>query len=198
MDFSEIRDLIGWGIGIFATSLIALIMGIINIVKSGKMLPSELKGADLNNKSKEVSLADQYDILATKAAEKVLKMQERLDKIDEDSSIMRGNFEAMQEDYEKLKDKVETQDCIIKKQELLIKEQGKRLDMQDNTIDGQKKEIETLTNKLNEAEKRNSELIKQLQTNGNGVITTPLMEADKKEKPKTTKKKKAVDNGNQV
>lgn len=145
---TQIKDIVGWIIGIVLLNISTVIASVIVWVKAIKMMPKEVKGADLNNISKEVSIASQYDELATKAAEKTLKMQERLSKLEED--------------YEKLNDKVDEQDSIIKEQAQIIKEQSLRLDAQDTKIKEQEEEIELLKCELNNAQSYNSALIQQM------------------------------------
>lgn len=187
MDFENAKELITWVAGLAATTLVSLAIGIFNIIKSGKMMPKDIKKADLENKSKEISIAEQYDELATKAAEKVLRMQERLDKIEKESGTMQGDFETMREEYRVLKEKVEAQECIIKKQAIIIEEQSKRLDMQDTKIKEQQDEIVLLQGKLEKSEKTNQELLKEIQKNGNGItsaspITTKELKTRKSKK----------------
>lgn len=140
-DPSTLQELIQWFIGVLVVSLISSITGIISIIKAGKMVPREIKGADLNNKSKEVSIADQYDILATKAAEKTLKMQDRLDKLETD--------------YDALEDTIRRQADIIEKQNV-------RLDAQEQKIMEQDVEIDKLKCELNNSEQYNKALIQQM------------------------------------
>lgn len=162
MDITEAKDLIYWIIGILLTSVTAGILGIINVVRAGKLLPKDMKGADLSNKSKEVSIAEQYDELATRAAEKVLKMQERLDKVEGDSETMELGFVSLKKDYAELKEKIDTQAEIIEKQAIIIEEQSKRLDLQEKKIKDQQIEIELLKCELENAKAYNDALIEQM------------------------------------
>ncbi len=189
METSTTRELIGWFIGLLATSGIALIIGIFNIIKSGKMLKRDIKGADLDNKSKEVSLAEQYDVLATKAAEKVLKMQERLDQV-ESQSLSVGN------ELEVLKERIEQQDEIISKQALIIEEQSKRLDLQESKIKEQQEEITRLSNELRKERDRNYSLIAQMQENN--IIPKDPTEKEPEVTVKKITRKRKKDNGNKI
>lgn len=111
-------------------------------------MPKEIKSADLDNRSKEVSIANQYDELATKAAEKTLKTQERLTKIEDD--------------YNNLSIKVTAQEEIMRQQAIIIKEQSSRLDIQEKKIREQEEEITLLKCELNNAQIYNTALIQQM------------------------------------
>lgn len=150
MDFTQIQDVIGWVIGLFASSIIAIVVGIISIIKSGRMLPKDLRKADLENKDKEVSIADQLDEIATRAADRALKTQERLD-----------NLEV---DYLVLKNRVTEQDQIIREQAKIIKEQSERL--------------KSLSDELCNTQAYNSALIKQMH-NAN-MIPVEMINVNKK------------------
>lgn len=93
MNPENTQNIIGWVVGLVATSGIAIIIGIINIIKSGTMIKRDVRGADLSNKSKEVSLAEQYETLTNRATQKVLDMQERLDSIENQSISLQGSME---------------------------------------------------------------------------------------------------------
>lgn len=197
MEFSDIKELITWGIGLLATTVISLVLGVISIIRSGKLAPREIKGADLNNKSKEISIAEQYDILATKAAEKVLKMQERLDKIEEDSETLELGFVNLKKEYEDLKEQVEVQEGIISSQALIIEEQSKRLDLQEDKIKEQQEEITLLRCELENSRKHNLALMEQMRKESVRPVEISSIETEDCEKLKTKRKtKKAVKNGN--
>lgn len=148
MDISQAQDLVGWIIGLFASSFIAIAIGIINIVKSGKMLPREVKGADLDNdeknltnEEKRLGLAASYKAIAKQAADEALETNKRL-------CI--------------LEDKVNDQENVIKGQASIIEEQSKRLDLQDIKIKEQEEEIGVLRCELSNARTYNEALIQQM------------------------------------
>ena len=142
MDITQIQGLIYWVIGIFGLSLVSLITGVYAIIRSGKMLPKELKGADLNNEGKEVDIAKLYKGLAAETALETLEVNKRL---------------------KALEDKVENQEGIIKNQASTIIIQSDRLDMQDKKIEQQDEIIFILECKLNNSEQYNKALIEQMQ-----------------------------------
>jgi len=109
MDITQVQGLVGWIIGILATSVVSGIIGIISIVRAGKMLPKDLRGADLENRSREVGIADQYEELAERAAQKTIKLQNRLD-VYENGQLQ---LEAGQAD---LKRQLESQNEVIERQ----------------------------------------------------------------------------------
>lgn len=141
MDITQVKDLIGWVLGVFVVGVISTITGVYNIIKAGRMLPKEMKNADLDNKEKEISIAGKMDEIATKAVDKTIKTQDRLDRL-----------EGL---YESLKDKVVEQEGIIEEQAKVIQEQKERLDKQEEVIEDLRCEL-TIT------KAHNSALIQQL------------------------------------
>jgi len=121
VDIGQIQNLVGWVIGVGIAGIISAIIGVISIVRSGKMLPKDLKGADLENKIKETNLADQYEEIADRAAQKVSKMQEK--------------FDFLEIQLEQFKKQLEEQSKIITSQAETIKIQNERIDAQDVEID---------------------------------------------------------------
>jgi hypothetical protein len=120
MDIEKIQGLVGWVIGVGAAGIISIIIGVISIIRSGKMLPHDLKSADLENKMKETSLADQYEEIADRAAQKASKMQEK--------------FEILEIKLEEFKLQLEEQRKIMASQAETIKVQSERIDAQDIEI----------------------------------------------------------------
>jgi uncharacterized coiled-coil protein SlyX len=135
MDVENIQGLVGWIIGVGITGLISIIIGVISIIRSGKMLPKDLKGADLSNEQKEADLAKIYKGIAAETAMETIEVNKRL-------SI--------------LEEKVHDQDIIIMKQNETIREQGEKIAAQDEIIS-------ILRCKLDNSEKYNKALIEQMQ-----------------------------------
>lgn len=106
MDITGVTDIIGWIIGLSAGSIVTLVVGIIAIIKAGKLLPKELKALDLDNRMKEADLAFKMEGAADRAVMKSEAMRLRLDSLDEK--------------YSQLENKVEEQDKIIISQNLRI------------------------------------------------------------------------------
>jgi len=130
-----------WMITTAITTLSSVVLGIITWVKSAKLMPKELTKADLENRKAEVSLADQYEIMATRAAEKAVNMQSRLTKNEEDIASMKAKIQDQSE---------------------IIKAQSIRLDAQDKKITDQEAEIFSLGKELNLAKAYNTALISQM------------------------------------
>lgn len=172
-------NLITWIIVGLLTNLSALIAGIIAWIRSAKMMPKEVKGADLSNRSKEVSIADQFDALATKAAERAVQIQTRLSRIESD-------YDTLKSEHDKLSTKVFEQEKVIREQELTISNQTCRINMQEKKIEDQDEIIATLRYDLDLAQEYNTKLRLQL-TEFNIV---PL------ENPKPKRKTKNGTNGN--
>jgi hypothetical protein len=144
MDIEKIQGLISWVIGVGAAGIISIIVGIISIIRSGRMLPRDLKAVDLENKMKETSLADQYEEIADRAAQKASKMQEK--------------FDVLEIKLEEFKHQLEEQSKIITSQTLTIHMQSERIDAQDIEIEKLKCEknnsdiyIEELINQIKQA-----------------------------------------------
>jgi len=136
-----INSPIFWMITTGITTLSSVILGIITWIKSAKLMPKELTKADLENKKVEISLADQYEELATRTAEKAINLQSRLNKLEEDYSLLQ---------------------TIIKEQSKVIESQSVRLDNQDKKLKEQDGEIGGLVKELNLAKAYNFALIKQM------------------------------------
>lgn len=162
MDSVQIREIIGWVIGVIALNIIAIITGVYSIVKTRKMLPLEIRGVDLNNLGKEVSIADQLEALATKAADKALKADERLSKIEESYRTLREENGMLKERIVCLEDKAEVQEALILDQSVVINEQSIRIDLQDTKIKDQEKEIGILRCELDNSKHYNATLIQQM------------------------------------
>lgn len=167
------QDLITWIIGALLINIVTLGVSIISWIKSAKMMPKEIKGAELNNISKEISIANQLDELATKAADRTLKTQSRLDKLELD--------------YENLEAKVKEQDEIIRTQNNTIKEQTGRLDMQDKKMKEQEDEIEFLKCELKNSKLYNQSLINQMREKNIIPIDIAVIQAEDCEKKKRKK-----------
>jgi len=148
VDITQIQDIAGWLIGIFATSVVTGIIGVISIIRAGKMLPKDLRNADLDNREKEIDIADKYEILAEKAAQKAIQLQDRLDKYE--------NVQLqLKTDQNDLKNKVDNQEIIIEKQASIIEKQAEKLDAQEVQIKG-------LICEINNYKIYTTELIQQL------------------------------------
>jgi uncharacterized coiled-coil protein SlyX len=141
MDITQIQGLIYWVVGIFGVGLVSLVASVYAIIRSKKMFPKELKGADLSNESKEADIAKLYKGLATETALETIEVNKRLNA---------------------LEDKVDVQEEIIRKQANTITTQSERLDLQDIKIEEQSRTISILECKLNNSEQYNKTLIEQM------------------------------------
>ena len=110
MGIAEVTELFKWVIGIGVLAILSSIASIIGIVRSGRMLPLEVKGAVLDNKEKEVTIADKFEDIANKAADKALKAQGSLDELEE---LMNTKLKI-------LEDKIDNQNLKIAEQETEI------------------------------------------------------------------------------
>lgn len=143
------KELITWILIVVGTNLSAVILAIISWIRAVKMIPRELEASDLDNKIKEASIAEQMDELATKAADKAIRLQERLD--------------VLEKEHELLKEEVGKQKSIAREQADTIIMQNTRLDLQEKKIEEQEGQIETLKSDLFKAQAYNMALIKQMQ-----------------------------------
>lgn len=162
MDIEKIQGLVGWIIGVGVTGLISIIIGVISIIRSGRMLPKDLKSADLSNEQKEADLAKIYKGIAAETAMETIEVNKRL-------SI--------------LEEKVHEQDIIIMKQNETIRAQGEKIAAQD-------KIISILRCKLDNSEKYNKALIEQMQKEKIAPISQINMNLPNCEEEIKTKKKR--------
>lgn len=132
MEFT--KEVITWILITIATNLSAVVLAILSWVKAAKMLPKELKGSDLDNKSKEISIAEQYDEMATRAAQKTLDLQNKLDCLEINFNEIKKSYETLSLSCEKLSSRIGEQDEIIKKQSETINMQTMRLNEQEGEI----------------------------------------------------------------
>jgi hypothetical protein len=114
------QNLLEFIVALVFMNLSAIVIAVIAWRKSSKMLPKELKGADLENRTKELELADRYDSIAQKAADKAIKLQERLDTLESGQLI--------------LKIKVDEQAILITQQTTVIEAQSERMNSQEEEI----------------------------------------------------------------
>jgi len=162
MDITQVQNLIGWMVGVFLVGVISVVSGVLAVVKAGKMNKREIKGADLNNKSKEISIADQFEEIATKAAEKTLNTQKQLDDLQQDYKKVLERLEEQAKLMSDQADIIDEQSNRLDEQEEIIKQQNNRIDEQDRKIDDQNETIAILECKLNNSEAYNKALIEQM------------------------------------
>jgi uncharacterized coiled-coil protein SlyX len=169
MDIENIQGLVGWIIGVGITGLISIIIGVISIIRSGKMLPKDLKGADLSNEQKEADLAKIYKGIAAETALETIEVNKRL-------SI--------------LEEKVYTQGITIMEQNETIRIQGEKIAAQDETIS-------ILQCKLSNSEQYNQALIEQMKKENVTPLETKSMNFPDCEEILKNKKKREK-NGNKT
>jgi len=178
MDITQVQDVAGWLIGIFATSIVTGIIGVISIIRAGKMLPKDLRGADLDNREKEIDIADKYELLADKAAQKVVRLQERLDDYEANQNKLKLGQVNLQSQIDVQAKTIQSQAVTIEKQEAKIENQDIR--------------IETLTCELSNYKIYTNELINQLKDAR--IVPIDIEDLDLKDcngkTPSTRKKKK--------
>ncbi len=167
-----------------ATGISALIVSIITWIKNARMMPRDEKKADLENKSKEISIVAQYEEMATKATEKALAAQERLNKIEDE-------LERMREEIDALQTKISEQDKIIKQQAAIIEQQEARLNAQQAQIASQEEIINTLKTDLNICLQYSVDLINQMREQNIVPREMPKFKTISEEQiEKTVRKKK--------
>jgi chromosome segregation ATPase len=108
MDTAQIIELSKWVIAIGIGAIVSTITGVILIIKAGKMMPKDLRSADLTNKEKEADVAAKMNDLADKAAEKAVNLQGKLDELEK-------KYDSLKVDYDSLKEKVVSQENLINK-----------------------------------------------------------------------------------
>ncbi len=143
------QNLVVWIIGTGIGSVVSIIIGVIAIIRSGKMLPKELEGADLNNKEKDVDIASKMDDLLTNAIAKALDWQAKFDKLDNEA---RDNTV-----------KLNTVQATADSQGKLLAIQGERILALETLSETQKCEIVELTTEVNNYSLWTNALVAQLE-----------------------------------
>lgn len=78
MDFTEIKDFVGWIIAGILVNLVTIGGAIFVIIKGAVMLKREAKSGDLSIKDKELDYTAKVEQAADKAAEKALGLNQQL------------------------------------------------------------------------------------------------------------------------
>lgn len=172
---TQIQNIIGWLVGLISTSVITGIIGVYSIIKAGKMLPKDLKSADLDNKIKDLSLSEKYELLAEKSAEKAIGLQARLNEYEQVQLKLSIGQEELQRQIEQQNETIGKQDKII---DTLICE-IENYKIYTNALIAQIKEAQLVPVDM--------ESLKVSDCNGNGKAA--LDEYAKTRKKKTTKAK---------
>lgn len=169
------KEILKWLIPLIITNIASIIGTIITWVKSSKMLPSELKGADLTNKSKELSIVEQYDLLTIKAVDNAVRLQERVNQYELD-------YAALKEAYELIKQELTEQNTIILHQSGIINQQATRIVSQGAQINDQEELIIGLRSDLSVEQEKNNFLTAKLDEL-KGVTLKPKTKPREKENP---------------
>jgi hypothetical protein len=130
MDLNWLKDING----VTIISIITNIGLFIKIIRDGKMLSRDIKGADLDNQNKEASLVKIYNEIAVSASEKMKELQE--------------SYSNLEKRFDVLQRKVDSQDILL-------------LEYNENSVK-QNKKIEYLECQISNYEKYNSMLIQQI------------------------------------
>lgn len=149
------QGLINWILVVVFTNLAAIGTAILAFVKASKMIPKEVEGAELDNKGKEASVADQFNEIALKAAEQAVVLQDRLLRIE-------GDYNMLKSAHDELARKVVMQDVTIKEQARTIDTQTIRLNQQGTKLTEQDELIASLRFDLDATTEYNETLIRQL------------------------------------
>lgn len=136
------KDIVAWIIGIGAASVLSLITGIFAIFRSGKMLPKEIEGADLNNKKTETEILQKMQDMLKNAINDTAEWQNKFDKLDCEA---RNN----RDELNNLKDQTV--------------EQNERILALETISKSQKQEIIELTAEVNNYYLWTNALVKQLE-----------------------------------
>lgn len=139
---SDAQGFLSWLIPLLATSGIALILGLINLFKSGASVKKEIRSIELENRKRELDISAKVDELSSRNAEKALKTQETLD-------LVQARLLVLCDDHEKLK----------KEYEVLKADNQKLMEIVEN----QKKEIDILVCELNNHKAYINALISQME-----------------------------------
>ena len=146
MDITKITD---WVIGSLIVGILLIVTNIISIIRAGKMMPKELKGAELSNKEAEIDIVSKMDATLSNSIERALNLQSKLD--DLDKKLRDQNDEICD-----LGKKIESQNDIIKIQ-------GDKIIALEHLSKSQKEEIDLLTTEVNNYSLWTNALVDQLQ-----------------------------------
>lgn len=166
MDITQIKEVIGWIIGLFSTSVVALIIGIISIIRSGKMLPRDLKGADLTNKekekvidgadldnrAKELDLIERYDGLIADLTIKYDTLKKEYENIKNENETLRDDYIILKDEQLILREKINSQDIVINHQTSIIEEQKEEITMLMCELNNYKEYTKALIEQMKEAQ----------------------------------------------
>jgi hypothetical protein len=161
MDIAQLQNIVGWIIGVFAVGILSLAASFFAVLRSGKMLPKDLKGADIKNDQDEANLAKTYKAIATEAAQETLTINQRVSALEE---------------------QVHDQSIIIMQQSETIRLQGEQIAAQDEII-------AVLQCKLNNSEMYNKALIDQMEREHVTPVSSVNMRLEDCNKAKNKKKK---------
>ena len=170
------KELITWILVVVVTNLATIATAILSWMRAAKMMPKEVKGADLDNMGKEASVADQFNDIANKAAEQAVNLQTKLLRLE-------GDYNMLKSAHDELNGKVVAQDLTIKEQARVIENNNIRLNEQEIKMCEQDEVINELKFDLGVAQQYNSELIVQMR-NANLI---PLEAPKRKYTRRTTK-----------
>lgn len=146
---------INWITAFIITNSVTIIGAIFIWIRAVKMMPKEVKGAELDNKGKEASVADQFNTIALKAAEQAVALQARLGRIE-------GDYNILKTAHDLLSVKVVEQDTALRDQARTIEAQTARLNQQDIKIIEQDELITSLRFDLDATTEYNSVLLAQM------------------------------------
>lgn len=181
---------VNWLLAFIITNFVTIVGAVFVWIKAIKMMPKEVKGAEYDNKIKEGSVAEQFNIIALKAAEQAVTLQTRLGRIEGDYNILKAAHDL-------LAVKVVEQDMALKDQARTIEAQDIRLNQQDIKIKDQEELITSLRFDLDATTEYNGILIAQMKeknitpvqstkhrkTNGK-PLEEPTLKEPKPEEPK--------------
>jgi chromosome segregation ATPase len=161
----------------------ALIISILTWIKSAKLMPKEVKKADLENEIKEATIAEQYQNIITKEIQKSLSYQDRISSLEKEFSDLRSQI------FE-LSKKVKEQEDIIAHQTEIIEQQNARLNAQQAQIASQEETINTLKNDLNISIQYSLNLINRMKDSGIVPEEMPKLSSIPEEQIKKVSKNK--------
>lgn len=139
------------------TNSIAIVGAIFAWVRAIKMIPKEVKGAELDNMGKEASVADKFNDIALKAAEQTVNLQAKLISIEVSYNMLKAA-------HDELAIRVVNQDMTMKEQARTIEAQTARLNQQGNKINEQEELIASLRSDLDATNAYASALVEQMKS----------------------------------
>lgn len=165
MDITQVQNLAGWVIGTLIAGILLAAANLIAVIKSGKMLPKDLRGADLNNAEKEKHIVGEELANQSKELEIINNLKGMVSQGVQDALNLNKRLLDLETRVQSQEDIINSQAGIIEQQTLRIDEQDRKILQQNIKIQEQEDEIAILRCELINANSYNAGLKEQMRNN---------------------------------